>query len=165
MRPFRLCAFLFFASSLSAQNPASPQLSSTSVSANQSSAPRRHPDEPHESFAPYWTAEPGWHTELQLRNNLAQGDLVVTPVLRLADGQSIKLTPVTIASAHAVSVNLHDALTVRAPYLVDKADSFGGVSNHRQHPTNRVNRGRLTSMIFVPLAEVVGCKNIKSIPT
>ncbi len=26
---------------------------------------------PQESFAPYWTSEPGWDTELQLKNNLA----------------------------------------------------------------------------------------------
>jgi hypothetical protein len=24
-----------------------------------------------EQFAPYWTAEGGWHTDLQLRNNLS----------------------------------------------------------------------------------------------
>lgn len=35
-----------------------------------------------EQFAPYWTSEPGWHTELQLRNNLAAQSLTVIPVLR-----------------------------------------------------------------------------------
>ncbi len=42
---------------------------------------------PQEVFAPCWIAEPGWETELQLKNNLAAGPLTVTPVLRLASGQ------------------------------------------------------------------------------
>ena len=59
---------------------------------------------PQESFAPYWTAEPGWETELQLRNNLASGALTVTPVLRLANGNEIPLDPVTISSNAAASI-------------------------------------------------------------
>jgi hypothetical protein len=97
--------------------------------------PPMHPDEAHETFVPYWTAEPGWHTELQLRNNLDQGELVVTPVLRLADGRSVKLSPVTIPPASAVSVNTHDALASLAPTLLDKLDSFGGASFLYTSPT------------------------------
>lgn len=44
---------------------------------------------PQESTAPYWTAEPGWHTEFQLKNNLAQSDLTVTPVLRMKGGRGV----------------------------------------------------------------------------
>jgi len=44
-----------------------------------------------EQHAPYWSSEPGWDTELQLKNNLAAASLTVTPVLRLASGQEIAL--------------------------------------------------------------------------
>ena len=37
---------------------------------------------PQELFASYWTSEPGWDTEFQLKNNLSSGSLAVTPVLR-----------------------------------------------------------------------------------
>ena len=39
-----------------------------------------------EQFISYWTTEAGWHSELELRNNIAAQDLTVTPVLRSADG-------------------------------------------------------------------------------
>jgi hypothetical protein len=51
---------------------------------------------PQESFAPFWTSEPGWDTELQLKNNLSSAPLTVTPVLRLASGEEIPLDAVTI---------------------------------------------------------------------
>jgi hypothetical protein len=44
-----------------------------------------------EVFAPYWTSEPGWDTELQLKNNLSAASLTVTPVLCLNSGQEIPL--------------------------------------------------------------------------
>ncbi len=37
-----------------------------------------------EQFVGYWTAETGWNSELQLRNNQIEHDLTVTPALRLA---------------------------------------------------------------------------------
>lgn len=45
---------------------------------------------PQESYAPYWTSEPGWTTELQLKNNLLKASLTVTPVLRLASGKKLR---------------------------------------------------------------------------
>ncbi|MGC2474773.1 MAG: hypothetical protein WA485_10590 [Candidatus Sulfotelmatobacter sp.] len=59
---------------------------------------------PQESFAPYWTSEPGWTTELQLKNNLLKASLTVTPVLRLASGKEITLDPTTIPPNASVSV-------------------------------------------------------------
>lgn len=44
---------------------------------------------PQESYAPYWTSEPGWTTELQLKNNLFSAPLTVTPVLRTVSGKEI----------------------------------------------------------------------------
>ena len=93
-----------------------------------SSSPTKRPDVAHENFAPYWTAELGWHTELQLRNNLTQRDLTVTPVLHLADGRALQLSPVTIPSATAVSVQVSQELLRVAPELVDKLDTFGSLS-------------------------------------
>ena len=59
---------------------------------------------PQESFAPYWTSEPGWATQLQLKNNLSSRPLTVTPVLRLASGQEISLDATTIPPNSSVSV-------------------------------------------------------------
>ena len=97
--------------------------------ANQTSRPHRdRPNIANESFAPYWTAEPGWHTELQLRNNLQDSELLVTPLLRLADGAMVKLASVNIPASHAVSVDVTDQLTLIAPDLVNKDGSFGSVT-------------------------------------
>ena len=63
-----------------------------------------------EQFGVYWTEEPGWHTDLQLRNNLAAQELVVTPALRSADGTESKLAPVTIQPGDVVTVPLHEAM-------------------------------------------------------
>ena len=49
-----------------------------------------------EQHAVYWTDEPGWHSELQLRNNLAAQSLTVTPYLRSSDGNEAALPPVEI---------------------------------------------------------------------
>lgn len=83
---------------------------------------------PQESFAPYWTAEPGWETELQLRNNLAAGALTVTPVLRLASGREILLDPVTISANAATTILVSDGLLKRAPGLLNQPGTFGSVA-------------------------------------
>ncbi len=68
-----------------------------------------------EQHVAYWTSEPGWRTELQLRNNLDSNDLTVTPALRTADGSETALPAVTIKSGEVVSLDLYDALTKAAP--------------------------------------------------
>src|SRR6266478_8466626 len=50
----------------------------------------------HEQFLAYWTTEAGWHSELQLRNNLPSQELVVSPVLRTADGTETAIPPVAV---------------------------------------------------------------------
>jgi hypothetical protein len=82
---------------------------------------------PQESFAPYWTTEPGWSTELQLKNNLAAAPLTVTPVLRLADGREISLDPVTIASNAVESVDVNATLANR-PNPFSGTPMYGSVS-------------------------------------
>lgn len=84
--------------------------------------------QPHEKVAPYWTAETGWHTELQLRNNLLTGDLVVTTVLRLSDGTEIKLSPVTIPAGTVTTIDVMQELNKVAPQWVHAPGSFGSVS-------------------------------------
>jgi hypothetical protein len=71
-----------------------------------------------EQFVAYWTTETGWHSELQLRNNRTNGDLVVTPALRLSDGAETALAPVTIRPQEVQSLDLEAAITSAAPQLV-----------------------------------------------
>jgi hypothetical protein len=66
-------------------------------------SPQKQSAAPQEVFAPYWTSEPGWDTELQMKNNLSAAPLTVTPVLRLSSGEEIPLDPVTIPSNVSVS--------------------------------------------------------------
>jgi len=55
--------------------------------------PTQHPPAgPQEVFAPYWTTEPGWETELQLKNNLASGRLTVTRSSDLPTARNFRLT-------------------------------------------------------------------------
>jgi hypothetical protein len=71
-----------------------------------------------DQYVGYWTTEPGWRTELQLRNNLESGQLIVTPAVRMPDGTETALPPVSIESGEVVSLDLHDALMKTAPQLV-----------------------------------------------
>ena len=61
----------------------------------------------HEQVAAYWTTEPGWRTELQLRNSLASEDLTVTPALRSADGKETALPAVVNFTIPCVKSNAH----------------------------------------------------------
>jgi hypothetical protein len=80
-----------------------------------------------ESFAPYWTSEPGWTTELQLKNNLPSTPLTVTPVLRLASGNEILLDPATIPPNSSVSVSVNEELLAHASDLLSQPGSYGSV--------------------------------------
>ena len=50
----------------------------------------------HEQFVAYWTLEPGWHSEFQLRNNMLGKELTVKPFLRTSDGSEVALDPIVI---------------------------------------------------------------------
>ena len=82
---------------------------------------------PQEVFAPYWTSDPGWETDLQLKNNLSSGSLTVTPVLRLASGEEIALDPMTITSNASASVQVNEGLLKHSPTLVNQPGSYGSV--------------------------------------
>lgn len=79
-----------------------------------------------EIYTAYWTLEPGWNTELEMRNNLHSYPLIVTPILRKASGAEISLSPVTIAPQHIVSLDLRSAEYAK-PEILDRVDSFGSV--------------------------------------
>ena len=82
---------------------------------------------PQESFAPYWTSEPGWTTELQLKNNLPSQSLTVTPVLRLASGHEIPLDATTIPPNSSVSVWVNEGLLKHSSDLLNQPGSYGSV--------------------------------------
>ncbi len=79
---------------------------------------------PQEASTAYWTLEPGWNTELEMRNNLTFRELTVTPVLRTAAGQETSLAPVTIAPQHIVSLDLR-SLAQSDPNILNNVGSFG----------------------------------------
>lgn len=92
-------------------------------------APKAHAQrttpKPQEIFAPYWTSEAGWGTELQLKNNLSSQPLTVIPVLHLASGREIPLSPVTIAANDSASIYTNMALLEHAPDLLGQPGSYG----------------------------------------
>jgi len=99
-----------------AQSPADETISLVTHTPVRSASPKAHPPiRNFEHFAVYWTDEPGWHSELQLRNNLIGQDLIVTPALRMADGTELSLSPVTIKPSDVVSVDLHSAALAADP--------------------------------------------------
>src|SRR6202451_3738780 len=83
---------------------------------------------PQEVFAPFWTSDPGWETELQLKNNLPSESLTVTPVLRLASGEEVALDPVTIAPNRSAPVEINQALLQHSPTLVNQSGSYGSAA-------------------------------------
>lgn len=80
-----------------------------------------------EQYATYWSSEPGWDTELQLKNNLASEPLAVTPILRMASGREISLTPVTIPANTSVSVRVNEGLKQHALDVLGQPGSYGSV--------------------------------------
>jgi hypothetical protein len=83
VRAGTLLAFaLLSASFLCAQNPSSPN-------------PEPMPAEDQEVFVPWWTLQPGWHTELEIRNNEKGRHIEIEPILRLANGTEVRLPKVS----------------------------------------------------------------------
>lgn len=70
----------------------------------------------------------GWNTQLEIRNNLAERQLTVTPVLRTTAGREIALPDVVLASEEVTSLNLRQAVAQVAPELVNRTGSFGSAA-------------------------------------
>ena len=77
-----------------------------------------------EQYAVYWTAEPGWKTEIHLRNNLPSQSLIVTPALRTADGAESVLSAVTIGPNDLASVDLGQMIAGKASPLASEYGSL-----------------------------------------
>jgi hypothetical protein len=128
MRPFpirnRRTAFIFaaFVSLALTQPPGVLAQSNQKSSTQQLAKPPQPVDQ--EQFISYWTTEPGWNTELHLRNNLESSDLTVAPALRTAAGVETALPSVTIKAGEVVSLDLYDVLMKAAPQL---AGGWGSV--------------------------------------
>ena len=116
-------AFAVFSAPAAAQGPPASPSDSNKTTLHK---PFAHTQEvsAFEQYLVYWTTEPGWRTELQLRNNLELGELTVIPALRTADGTETGLPAVTIKPGDVVSVDLYDALMRTAPKL---AGSWGSL--------------------------------------
>jgi hypothetical protein len=109
-----------------------------------SSFPLRPPEPPtdQEQFLPYWTAEVGWATEIQLRNNQASGDLAVTPFLRATDGTETALQPVIVPPRSIRMVHVNQAIAGVAPQLVN---GYGSVVLRYSSPSD----GSLFAMAMI----------------
>lgn len=68
----------------------------------------------YEQYVSYWTLEPNWHSELQLRNTSPTTDLLVSPSLRATDGSETPLSAVLVHPNEVVDVNLHEAVMYSA---------------------------------------------------
>lgn len=88
--------------------------------------PHQRPSVPQEVFAPFWTVQPGWHTELMIRNNTS-GEMTILPVLRSRMGAETNLERVSIPPNASQSVSVADALTRVAPSIHADADAYGSV--------------------------------------
>jgi hypothetical protein len=118
---FTISLLLVASSLLTAQTPVHKRVPKITGAHNDWSS------SPQELFAPYWTLEPGWSTELEMRNNVPWHDLRMTPVLRTAEGVEVQLTPVTLKPEEIVSIKLRDEVASARPELLDKMGSFGSV--------------------------------------
>src|SRR5579864_361394 len=105
---------------------ASAQLLSAPPQARPHSTPPPPDPVDQEQFVAYWTSETGWTSELQLRNNTVGHDLIVTPVLRLADGTETTLAPATIKPQEVKSIDIDAAIAAAsAPQFIG---TYGSVA-------------------------------------
>jgi hypothetical protein len=99
-----------------------PAFAQSTSSGSSLAQPQLHPVAPptpkdQEQFIVYWTTEPGWNTEILLRNNLEGSNLTVIPAVRTSNGIETALPSVTIAAGDVATVDLRDALTKAAANL------------------------------------------------
>lgn len=118
--PTLLVLFPFVPQPVHAQSPAGPPKPKSRP------IPPQPPAVDQEQAIAYWTTETGWSSELQLRDNAANQELTVTPVLRLADGAETALAPATIKPQEVKSVDLNAAIAAAsAPQLIG---AYGSVA-------------------------------------
>ena len=64
------------------------------------------------TYAPYWTTEAGWTTELQLRNNRFDIPVSITPVLVESSGKELRLKTVEVAIDSVSTLALHELIQI-----------------------------------------------------
>jgi hypothetical protein len=94
---------------------------------NSKRAPRPLAAKQFEVFAPYWTLEPGWHSELMLRNNSSDKQVSVTPILRLSSGNEVKLEPLSLEPNETRTINIANSPALTAAGLTHRSGSYGSV--------------------------------------
>jgi hypothetical protein len=147
-----------------AQNSPQPHPSeSTELHSIRSSSARLSEISAFEQYVVYWTTEPGWRTELQLRNNLESSDLTVTPALRTPDGTETALPAVTIKRGDVVSLDLSDALLKSSPQLVGAYGSL--VLRYRAMVHRALNAAVLVRLDQRPVAFHLDARFRSSTPT
>jgi hypothetical protein len=62
-----------------------------------------------------------------LRNTMANKPLMVTPLVRLASGQEVRLSPVTIAGDDVVNIDVAEQLLKVSPAVPEQAGTYGSV--------------------------------------
>ena len=117
-RPLLLVLLSFSVAAFSQQKEIPPRPTAPSH-------PPARPNLNNEAYVPYWTLEPGWHSEIELRNNIKSRDLQVVPVVRTPAGNEIELAAVTVKPDEVIMVDLAAELGKVSPELVGKTGSYG----------------------------------------
>jgi hypothetical protein len=84
------------------------------------------PAVPQEVFAPFWSVQPGWQTELMIGNNTGS-KITVVPVLRSRAGVETKLEPIEMAPNDGQMISVADVLSRVAPRILSEPDAYGSV--------------------------------------
>jgi hypothetical protein len=84
------------------------------------------PAVPQEVFAPFWSVQPGWQTELMIGNNTGS-KITVVPVLRSRSGVETQLEPIEMAPNDGQMLSVADVLSRVAPRILTEPDAYGSV--------------------------------------
>lgn len=84
------------------------------------------PIAPQEVFVPFWSVQPGWHTELMIRNNNPRA-MTVVPALRSRTGAETALEPVELAANDSQTISVAEVLSRVAPRILSEPDAFGSL--------------------------------------
>jgi hypothetical protein len=78
-------------------------------------------------IVPYWTTEPGWNTQVEVRNNRRNGPVTVTPILRLASGREVPLSAISVDQSDSKPVDVGMALAAIMSANSESSPLFGSM--------------------------------------
>ena len=87
--------------------------------------PYHAPQTPQSSEGAFWRIDRGFDSYLRIKNVLLNSSLKVTPVLYMADGHEVDLSPITLDPAGVASINLRTALADAGPAVAAHSSSYG----------------------------------------